>query len=229
MATKREFDEKYLEAEEKYRSKVIPLHHEERALREGLRKDMSLTPEEKQEKYRQGYQRLNEKFEKLANEFGSEFNSDRLALEEKIHAGIGKAFSEHLASLSGVHDERLPELLSTAQRTRQEDLARAVAQTALSRNQFGVFQQWADSNPELASALKRHRSLPPYERFLDRTLAMRPPKAYAEGLQATAEDEREYFEREREKEAARKRFFNLPEYGSPENPRRQVGRRGAVV
>lgn len=230
---KQEFNEQYHEMEERYRSKVYPLHEQERRLREFLRMDVTMEPEDKQRAYMQGWNEINAKFEELANDFGRRFDNDRLALEEKIHKGTGKAFGEHLASLSSTPDEKLDELLTTAERTGQKDLARAVAATALTRSKFGVaecavFHRWADSDPELADALKRHRTLPPENRFLDRTLAIRPPRADAESLQSTQVDWDLHYEEQRRKEADRNRFFNLPKYGSPENPIRQVGGRGAV-
>jgi hypothetical protein len=212
-----QFDPQFVKQEQEFRKRAERLHKMEREARAKIRADVGADDDTRQTRYMKRWQELNEEFERMANEHGKWFYDTQRALDEKIHKGTGEKFSEHLTALANTSDEKLPELLSTAQRTGQKDLARAVAQTALERRQLGIFQTWADSEPELAEALKRRRSLPEDKRFLDRTLTMRPFKADMTSLTPTPEDHDRAAREETAAEAQKRQFFGFP--------RRQVGSR----
>jgi hypothetical protein len=216
--TETEFDEQYHEAEDAYRQSVFPLHDKERRLQEMIRGDVSLSEEERQKRYLSGYTQIETEFEQLANDHGRAYFEDRRTLEKTLYEGTGDKFGEYLASMADKPDEKLPEILSAAQRSKQPDLARAVAAVAHERNLFGVFQKWADSEPETADALARLRSLPDEDRFRTRTLALKPPRADMAALTPTHED-RERARQEAAVEAApREAFFG------PAVPRQVGGR-----
>jgi hypothetical protein len=126
---------------------------------------------------------------------------------------------EDLADLADKPDEKLSEILNTATRSGQPALARAVAAVAHERSLLGVFQKWADSEPETADALARLRSLPDEDRFRTRTLALKPPKADMAALTPAPEDH-ERARRQAAVEAAPRQAF----FGPPAVPR-QVGSR----
>lgn len=211
------FDEKYLKMEADYQEKAIALHKKNERIQAGIRQDLGATPEEREERYMKAYESLNEEFEKLANTHALAVTEDRRELEKTVNAGTGERFSEHLTALANVPDGKLEEMMKTARRTGQKDLARAIAHTALDRNRFGVFEEWAAANPETADALTRLRSIPDLDRLRTRTLALRPFKASPQSLTPTQEDRERVANAETSKEASKAAFFN--------RPRRQVGSR----
>ncbi len=216
--TETEFDEQYHEAEDAYRQSVFPLHDKERALQEMIRQDVSLTDEERQKRYLSGYEQIATEFEQLANDHGRAYFEDRRTLEKTIYEGTGEKFGQYLAEMADKPDEKLSEILNAAQRSKQPDLARAVAAGAHERNLFGVFKKWADSEPETADALARLRSLPDEDRFRTRTLALKPPRADMAALTPTHADHESARKAAAMEAAPREAFFG------PTVPR-QVGSR----
>ncbi len=157
----------------------------------------------------------------LSGELGREEGKAILAATETLYGGgSGKKFSEHLASVANVADERLQPLMNTAVRSGQEELARAIAVSAYERGERTIFNSWAEANPERAAALARIKGTPGAEQFYTRTkLAMRPPKAALQDLIPTPEDERRAAEA-----AAASNVAKYAEFFGPTVPR-QVGSR----
>lgn len=212
----------YRQAERDYREKARHLWTENEAAKKAARSQVEATPEERQDAYMQRYQqKIAPVFDKLASDFVAQIMGPRGEDEKLLTQGVGERFSDHLIAISGKPDAELPALMKTARRTGQKDLVRAVAQVALDRNQFGLFKQWAESEPELADALKRVRTTPDAEQLATRTNAMRPPKASPEALEPTAADKERAASAPAAEEASRAAFFN--------RPRSIVGRRTRVV
>jgi hypothetical protein len=221
---KEEFHAAYLEAEEKYRKRVMPLHIKERQLRESLRTNTSAPDEEKQRAYMESYEKLLGEYEEASNTFIAQTQNTRSELEKELHSASG---ADHLIQAAGLSAEQREQLLGLALGTAQPALARAVAQVARQNGELGTFDRWANDDPQRREALKRYRGMPDLDRLTDRVNAMKPPRADAHALRSTAEDERKAEEEARANDVRRKQFFSLPEYGTAENPIRQVGRRPA--
>lgn len=210
----------YLERETRFRDQAAKLWDKEGAARTMIRTDVSLSEEERMDQYIAVYGGLEKTLDELSGEIGREEGKAVQEATETLYGGSGKKFSEHLASVANVPDERLESLMNTATRSGQEELARAIAVSAYERGERGLFNRWAEANPERAAALERIKGTPGAEQFYTRTkLAMRPPKAALGDLMPTAEDER----RAAEAEAA----SNVTKYAEFFGPtvRRQVGGR----
>jgi hypothetical protein len=209
----------YREKEEAFREKAGKLWTEEQATRERIRSNVNLSEEERADTYMAAYASLEKRLGTLAGEFGRTVGKDVQEATEELYAGAGEKFSEHLTSVANVPDERLEQLMNTATRSGQEELARAVAAVAYERGQRGLFNRWADANPERAAAIERLKGTPGSEQLYTRTArTMRPPKANIEDLLPTHEDARKAREAEAAKNMPREAFFG-PQV------RRQVGRK----
>lgn len=191
----------YLEAEKKYREKGSRLWDRNEQLKKDVRSKLGLTPEQRLDEYMQLYQRdISTPFAKMASDFFFQIMKPRGNDERLLSQGVGEKFSDHLIALADKPVEELSAIMQTAQRTGEKDLVRAVAQVGLDRNAFGLYNQWAASEPELAEALKRVRSTPDPEQVETRANAARPPKASPSALQPTQVD----FDRAKQAEWARK-------------------------
>jgi hypothetical protein len=210
----------YREKESSFREEAGKLWTEEQAARERIRSDVNLSEEERADAYMAAYQGLETKLETLSGQFGRDVGKDVQEATQTLYAGSGEKFSEHLASVANVPDERLEQLMNTAVRSGQEELARAIAVTAYERGERAVFNRWAEANPERAAAIERLKGTPGSEQLYTRTArTMRPPKANIEDLLPTLEDERKAREAEAAKNQPREEFFG------PSGARRQVGSR----
>jgi transcriptional regulator of acetoin/glycerol metabolism len=212
----------YLERETRFRDQAAKLWDAEGEARARIRTDVSLSEEERMDRYISAYSDLEKTLEALSGEIGrEEGKAIQEATETLYGGGNGKKFSEHLTSVANVPDERLEALMNTATRSGQGELARAIAVSAYERGERTIFiNSWAAAHPERAAALERIKGTPGAEQFYTRTkLAMRPPKAALQDLVPTAEDER----RAAEAEAA----SNVTKYAEFFGPtvRRQVGGR----
>jgi hypothetical protein len=221
MAQKEDLHPSYLEAEQTFRNKVLPLHEQERQLREFIRQNASMSDEERMDTYIQGYKEINQKVEDLSNEFFATTLNERSTLEQELHS----AGADHLIAASSLDKDQRSELLDLALSSAQPALARALAQVARQRNEFGTFEKWATDEPDRAKALAKYRGLPDHQRLKDRVYkAVKLPKAGFEALKPTAEDQWNA-EEEARADAVRKQreeFYGLPRY---DGPRRQVGRK----
>lgn len=201
----------YLAAEQSFREKAARLWEDSEEAKKTARSMVDATAEERQDFYKQRYQRkIAPTFDKLASDFVDEVMRPRGRDERLLTQGVGTGFSDYLISLSDKPLEELPSLMRTAQRTGQRDLVRAIAQVALGRNEFALFEEWAASEPELAGALKRVKSTPDPEQFATRTNALRPPKASPEALEPTDEDRARVASAPAMEEANRAAFYNRP-------------------
>ncbi len=208
----------YRTEEEGFRKRAMSFIDAERELRERIRSDVDATPDERQEAYMGGYEKIEAGFSRAADDFGSRIGKTISESREKVFTGRGEGFSGHLIQASSMPKEKLPELMAVARRTGQQDLQQAVAMVAHERHMFPLFNEWAASEPERAEALRRLRGTPGSEQFYARTtLAMKPPRADSQGLEPTQADRDQAEDLARRKAAPRQQFFNLP--------RRQIGRR----
>jgi hypothetical protein len=215
-------DRGYLQKESGFREQAAKFWTEESAIRERIRSNVDLTAEERQDAYRESYEGLERRFDELVGEFGSDISHDVFEATQVLNRGTGSSFAEHLTRVSGMPDEKLAEIMSTARRSSQPDLERAVAQVAFERGVRPVWQSWAEANPERAKAVKLLRGVPGIEQLHTRTArAMRPPRAGEADLEATAADLREAQKAAEAAEAARQAFFRA----RASLPRRQVGSR----
>lgn len=212
-------DPDYRQIEDAFRAKAARLHEKERTLREMIRSDVDLSPEQRQQQYISGYRAIEEDFERLVEGFGRETGQRVLAAQKKLASGKGERFAAHLAGLANVPDGRLGELMRSAERSGQKDLAQAVAVTAYERGIRPVFERWVESDPERAEALRTLRGTPGAAQLYDRTAkAMRPPKADLRALEPTREDVRRAQEKRERASRERRAFFF-------DGVRRQVGSR----
>lgn len=215
-----QFDPKFLESEKALEQKRTEIEAKNEALKTGIRRRVELSAEEREDAYMAGYEPLARELDELAGTHIREVERERAELGRRVHSNVGERFGEHLTSLVNVPDEKLSELMATAQRTGQDDLAQAIAETALQRDRFGIFEEWARTNPEKGEALGRLRSMPEPERLAVRTRARASLfKADLQALTPTHEDrerarragptkeERERAERARAAEASRAAFF----------------------
>lgn len=211
----------YRAKEDAFRTAAAKLWDEESAARARIRANVGLSEEQRMDAYMQAYKGLEEKLDGLANDLGREVGKSIQEATETLYAGAGAKFSEHLASVTNVPDERLEALMNTATRSGQEELARAVAAVAYERGQRGLFERWAEANPDRGAAIERIKGTPGGEQFYARTaLAMRLPKAGLSGLVPTTEDHRKAAEAEAARNRPRAEFF-----GPSSAVRRQAGRR----
>jgi len=207
----------YREAEQAYREQAAKLWTEAAELKKRVRRNVDVEPEERQDEYLAAYQSLNTRFEKLANDFSRRVETQRRSDTHLLQEGVGERFADHVISLSARPVEELEQIMQTARRTGERDLARACGQVALDKQRYQLFEEWASSEPELADAMRRLRTIPSVDQLRVRTLAMRPPRAAADTLEPTAADYEHAQSSKASAEAARAAFFNLP--------RRQVGSR----
>lgn len=154
-----------------------------------IRADLSLSLEERLEAYQRRYQReIAQPFYERANQLYNAVVGARHQDESLLVAGAGPQFGQYVASLAGKGKGELEQVMATAQRTGQADLARAAAQVALDNNWFGVFDGWVKADPQRAAALKRIRTTPPAEQIATRIEAFRPIKAQPDQLVPRRED-----------------------------------------
>jgi hypothetical protein len=210
----------YHAAETRFRDQAAKLWDKESNARAQIRTDVSLSEEERMDRYIAVYGGLEKTLDELSGDIGREEGKAILEATETLYGGSGKQFSEHLTSVANVPDERLQALMNTATRSGQGELARAVAVSAYERGERTIFTSWAEANPERAAALERIKGTPGAEQFYTRTkLAMRPPKAALADLMPTHEDERKAAEAE-----AASNVTKYAEFFGPTVPR-QVGSR----
>ncbi len=211
----------YLERETRFRDQAASLWDKESNARAQIRADVSLSEEERMDRYIAVYGGLEKTLDELSGELGREEGQAILGATEELYGPAGKQFSAHLASVANVPDDGLQALMNTATRSGQGELVRAIALTAYERGELTIFNSWAEANPERAGALARIKGTPGAEQFYTRTKrAMTPPKAALADLIPTPEDER----RAAEAEAARD-VTKYAAFFGPTHVRRQVGSR----
>ena len=228
-----EFDPKYHEQEQALEQKQAEVLERNEALKASIKDRADLSDEERADAYMEGHAELTQELQDAADALISQVESERSELRRKVHAGTGERFGEYLIDLAGKSEEELRPLMQTALRTGQEDLARAIAQTAYEKNLsgLGLFAEWAEANPETSEALERLNSLPSHDRLEARAKArtfvpkaglqsLMPSPAALERARRAAAEEQERAERERiAKAMQREQFFR--------QPLRRVGRRSA--
>jgi hypothetical protein len=109
-----------------------------------------------------------------------------------------------------------------ATKTGQKTLARAVAMVAHDApGGYQIFREWSMREPEVAAAIEELSGLPPHERLLDRTRAMKPFKAHFDQLVPT-KAERAEIERDRAtQDTLRQQFWGFPQIAGLRRRRRR--------
>jgi hypothetical protein len=211
-------DTEYLEAEAQLEKRMAQLYQQVNEKKAQLRRQVDLTDEERQEKFAAWYQDLGKGLNDAASHFVGRWESLRDDLTRQVHQGTGERFADHLTRVSELDDSKLDEVMDVAQRTGQAELEQAVAEVALTRMRHGVFNRWAERNPDRAAALQRLHNLPPTERVVNRATARSSvPNATFDGLTPTEEDRQRAASDKAIAESQRKQKLGLP--------KRQVGRR----
>ncbi len=211
----------YHERETRFRDQAAKLWDKESNARAQIRTDVSLSEEQRMDRYIKAYSGLEERLDELSGDIGREEGKAIQEATETLYGGSGRQFSEHLASVASVPDDGLQALMNTAVRSGQAELARAIAVSAYERGEHGLFNSWASSHPERAAALARIKGTPGAEQFYTRTkLAMTPPRAELSDLIPTPEDERRAAEKKAAADTAKYAQF----FGPTAVPR-QVGSR----
>jgi hypothetical protein len=211
----------YLERETRFRDQAASLWDKESNARAQIRADLSLPEQARMDRYISAYSELEKTLDEISSALGrEEGKAIQEATETLYGGGGGKKFSEHLASVASVADERLQPLMNTAVRSGQAELARAIAVSAYERGERTIFNSWAASHPERAAALERLTKTPGAEQMATRTrLAMTPPKAALQDLVPTHEDHERARQKAAMEAAPREAFFG------PARMARQVGSR----
>ena len=200
----------YRELEEQYRAAAGPLWGEARKIAESVRANVDAERERRDENYVSRFSAsVNAPWQQLASNFVAAIETQRHNDRKTVEASRGNRFADHLIAVSSAPEDGLEDLMRTAQRTGQKDLARAVAQVALDKNRFQVFDRWASSEPETAEAMRRLRSTPSSEQLITRTNALKPPAATPEALIPREEDHRRAEETKRAAERQRWQSFSM--------------------
>lgn len=212
------FDKEYMESEAKLEQQMSRTYQQVAEKKAQLRRNVELTEEEREERFATWYEPIGKNLYDASCEHIGRWDSLRTDLERQIHEGTGERFADHLTRVSEMPTEKLDELMATAQRTGQPELEQAIAEVALTRMRTGVFDRWAERNPERAAAIRRLHTLPDTDRLVTRAQARSSvPNANFSGLEPTAEDH--------ERAAADKAIAESQRNQKLGIPRRQVGRR----
>jgi hypothetical protein len=213
-------DQEYLKAEAQLEKRMAQLYQQVNEKKAEIRRNVDLTDEERQERFANWYRDLGKGLEDEASRFVATWDNLRYDLERQIHEGTGERFADHLTRVSEMPTEKLDELMATAQRTGQTELEQAVAEVALTRMRHGVFNKWAERNPNRAAAIARLHNLPETDRVISRANARSSvPNASFEALTPTEEDIERAASDKRRHEAERQRYLRSPKI------KRQVGSR----
>lgn len=207
----KDMDPGYRAAEEAYREQAARLWETAEELKREVRLNVEMSDEEREDLYMRRYlDRVEEPFNKLAGDFVASVAAPRGEAERALTEGVGEKFGEFVVSLSGKPADELKRVMKTAGRTGQGDLAAAAAQVALDGNLFGIFDEWAASDPKRAEAMRRVRTTPGPEQLATRAKALKPPRADASSL-VPGEKEREAVAMKRAADdAAKEAFYNRP-------------------
>jgi hypothetical protein len=219
------FDPGYRQREDQIRNHLARYHEHEYALRREIKANVDLSPEARQDLYRVRHQSILDNFYRDADQWTENHLQSRLAAYRQLHAANGSEFSDYIMRASSMDDETLERSYRTAKRSGALELARALAQAAYDRGLGPVrhiFEDWAESDPVRADALRMLRTTPGQERTYTRIqLATKPPTVTEPGLlEPSYEDHQRAEEKRRQEERERRNFFDT----SP-GPRRRFGRR----
>jgi hypothetical protein len=184
------FDRQYVEAEAELERQMTLAYQSSQNIQQQIRRQENLTDEQREERYIQQFGPVAKNLDKAASTFVGFWENQRSELTKKVHEAVSDRFADHVARVSEMPDEQLGEVMETAVRTGQDDLAQAVAEVSLTRQGYSqVFNGWAARNPERANALKRLHSLPDPDRLVTRANARaQVPPASPEALQPKQED-----------------------------------------
>jgi hypothetical protein len=184
------FDRQYVEAEAELERQMTLAYQSSQNIQQQIRCQENLTDEQREQRYIERFIPIAENLDNAASAFVGFWENQRSELAKKVHEGTGERFADHVGRVSELPDEKLGEVMETAIRTGQDDLAQAVAEVSLTRQGYSqLFNGWAALNPERAEALKRLHSLPDRERLITRANARaQVPPASPEAFKPTQED-----------------------------------------
>jgi hypothetical protein len=184
------FDRQYVEAEAELERQMTLAYQNSQNIQQHIRRQENLTDEQREQRYIERFTPIAENLDNAATAFVGFWENQRSELAKKVHEGTGERFADHVGRVSELPDEKLGEVMETAIRTGQDDLAQAAAEVALTRQGYSrIFNAWAERNPERAQALKRLHSLPDPERLVTRASARaQVPPASPEALKPRQED-----------------------------------------
>jgi hypothetical protein len=210
-ATRGDFSADYRKRENEYRAKAMGFMNEETALRQRVRAMTHLSDDDREAVYRKAYSSIHKRWDNLASDFVARETNRRAQLENKVYRQDAPGLAPLLAELSGADTERLKATMQTARRTGQRTLARAVAMVAHDTpDAYPLFREWSQGEPEVAAAIEQLSGLPPTDRLVARTNAMKPFRANFEDLRPTQKD------RERDRQAeARENYESMMFWGRP--------------
>jgi hypothetical protein len=127
----RDFHLAYREAEQDFREQAMKFSEWERDLRREVRSMVDATPEERQARYVEGFERIHNDYVRFTKEaIVKPYLAKRGSCEQALYGPGGGRYADHLVSLASAPDERLGELASLADQAGDKDLARAVAHVA---------------------------------------------------------------------------------------------------
>jgi hypothetical protein len=214
-----DMDSDYLRAETNWRGEASRFWQQERDLRAKVRRSLDLDEEDRALVYQHEYQKIEEAFKASADGFTNHWLQERRLAHERVYRNLSDGFRDSLLSAMSLPDDALEGTLNVAQRSGQTDLAQAIAQVALERNNFALFERWGRENPDKAKALGTLRRVPGFDQLTTRVhKAMRPPRADLENLRPGHAE----VEAAREAEEHSRVNADLREfYGNP-----RIGRRG---
>jgi hypothetical protein len=200
------FDRQYVEADAELERQLTLAYQSSQNIQRQIRRQENLTDEEREQRYVERFAPIAQNLDNAASTFVGFWENQRSELTKKVHEAVGDRFADHVARVSEMPDEKLDEVMATAIRTGQADLAQAVAEVSLTRQGYSqLFNEWAERNPERAQALQRLHSLPDPERLVTRASARaQVPAASPESLKPRQEDI-EFVQRGKTQAAAQER------------------------
>jgi hypothetical protein len=167
----------YLRAETKWRGEASRFWQQERELRAKVRRSLDLDEDDRALVYQVEYRKIEEAFKASADGFTNYWLQERRLAHERVYRNLSDGFRSSLLSAMALPDDALEGTLNVAQRSGQRDLAQAVAQVALERGDFGLFECWGRENSDKASALRLLRRVPGFDQLTTRVhKAMKPPR-----------------------------------------------------
>src|SRR5829696_6274108 len=169
-------DRTYLQAEARWRGEAERFYRREMELRAKVKRSLDLDDEGRAMVYMVEHERIVEDFQRSADAFTNGWLDQRRRAYQAVYENRTDGFRDAVLRASGMEEAELGRTLNIAMRSGQRDLAAAVAQVALERNLFGIFDRWGRENPQAAKNLQILRRTPGYSQMETRVhKAMKPP------------------------------------------------------
>lgn len=211
---------KFDEVQKRLDERTIPLHEQHR---QEVRRTFKLDAERPQEDREKLYmEKVYPKYEGAWTEAAQDFVHETVQLQNELEErAYGKPDPSHLIGLANVPNEKLEEVLTSAQSAGDESLQRSVIAIARQRGERGLVNKWVESDADRKAAAQELKAIPELERLEPIAKGRRVPRAGTETLAPDREAIEEQVSKNAADEASRAAFFN--------RPRRMVGRRSDYV